>query len=320
MTRVLVDRDITPTDRLLAGVPDSWDVEVGIDKADGDVTTSLDGVRVMFVTSRVPMTRAVIERADDLDIIAKLGTGIDSVDCEAARENGVTVTYTPGHNALAVAEHAVTLALAVGRRLPHARNVIENDGWRDQYTLGSRLSGSTVGVVGFGNVGKRVGRLLTGFDVDLLAHDPYVPSIDAELTGADLVSLDDLLAESDVVVTTVELTEETTGLVGADELDAMKEDAILVNTARGPVVDEDALLDALRADAIGGAGLDVFETEPLGGDSPLLDFENVVVTPHVAAMTRQTREETIDQITANVRALTSGERLDERYLATPRAE
>jgi phosphoglycerate dehydrogenase-like enzyme len=316
MRRAIVDQDITPRDRLRRQLPDDLAVTVGIEADEAAVVETVAGADVALVTSRVPMTRAVI-RQSALDVIGKLGTGLDSVDCEAAADHGVTVTYTPGYNALSVAEQTVCLLLATARRLTEARRLVESGGWRDEFTLGSRVAGSTVGIVGFGNVGKRVGRLLSGFGVDLLAHDPYVPDVDAELVDATTTSLEDLLARSDAVVLTTELTAETRGLVGERELSRMSSSAILVNTARGPVVDESALIDAIRSGTIAGAGLDVFATEPLDPDSPLLALDSVVVTPHTAAVTTEARTATIDRLATNVRTLADGESLHDRFLATP---
>ncbi|WP_336023796.1 NAD(P)-dependent oxidoreductase [Halobellus salinisoli] len=314
MTRVLIDQDITPTDRLLDSLPDEWEPTVGVD---GDEDALLDVVadyEVLLVTSRVPLSRRVIDAADNLELIGKLGTGIDSVDLDAARDNGVTVTHTPGHNALSVAEHAMTLTLACARRLPTAESLLAEGKWRDEYPLGTQISGSTIGVVGFGNVGKRASKLFSGFDVDVLVTDPYVPSIDAELTDAERRSLEEVLELSDVVILTPELTEETRGLIGADELARMQSSAILVNVSRGPVVEQDALVDALEADGIAAAGLDVFADEPLDSDAPLRAFENVVTTPHIAAMTTTCRRGNIDQLAENVTRLTSGEAVLDRYV------
>ena len=280
--RAVVDQDIAPTDRLRGQLPGDWTVSVGIEGTEEAAIEAVADADVVFVTSRIPVTRAVIEAAPDLAVIAKIGTGIDNVDLEAAAEAGVPVTYTPGHNALSVAELTLGLILATARRFTEARRTVEAGGWRDEVTLGTRLSGSTVGIVGFGNVGKRVGTLLGGFDVDVLVYDPYVHTIDAELVGGENAPFDRLLAESDVVVINAELTDETRGMIGERELGSMKESAILVNTARGPIVETDALVAALRAGEIAGAGLDVFETEPLGADAALLEFDNVVLTPHVA--------------------------------------
>ena len=313
---MIIDQDITPTDHLLDQLPDSWEAEVGIEKDGAELLTPITEYEVALVTSRVPISRDVLDGDSRLKVIGKLGTGIDSIDIDAAKENGIAVTHTPGHNALSVAEHAIGLTLATARRFTAARNLVTEGRWRDDYTLGSRLSGSTVGLVGFGNVGKRVGTLLSGFDVDVLIHDPYVPEIDAELVSGVHTELDTLLRESDVVVLTAELTDETRGLIGERELSLMDSSSILVNTARGPIVREDALLDALSSGSIAGAGLDVFTTEPLDSDSEFTQLDNVVLTPHIAAMTAECRTENIDRLVTNVTRLMAGEPLHDRYIAT----
>ncbi|WP_247004133.1 NAD(P)-dependent oxidoreductase [Halosolutus gelatinilyticus] len=316
MTRAIIDQDITPTSRLTEQLPDAWNVIEGIDIEQPALGATIETADIAFVTSRVPLSRKVIQSAPELDVIAKLGTGIDSIDIEAAAECGVTVTHTPGHNALSVAEHTVGLTLATLRRLTEARRLIECDAWRDEYSLGSRLFGSTIGIVGFGNVGKRVGTLLSGFDVDLLAHDPYVHDIDSELVGASMVSLEDLLEQSDVVMLTTELTDETCGMIGKRELDCMKPSAVLINTARGPVVRNGALVDALRSGSIAGAGLDVFAEEPVDSTAEWLEFDNVVATPHISAMTLESRREGIDRLATNTKRLLAGRPVNERYVAT----
>lgn len=316
MPRAIIDQDITPTDRLLEQLPDDWEATVGIEKEGEMLRTAIGDYDVALVTSRVPISSDVLARALRLRIVGKLGTGIDSVDVKAAEEHGIAVTHTPGHNALSVAEHTLGLVMATARRLTEARNLVTEGRWRDEYTLGSRLSGSTVGIVGFGNVGKRVGALLSGFDTDILAYDPYVSDIDTELVGGERTSLDTLLHESDVVVLTAELTDETRGMIGDRELSLMDSSAILVNTSRGPIVREEALKSALSSGSIGGAGLDVFASEPLGPDSEFLELDNVVVTPHVAAMTSECRTENIDQLVDNVTRLMAGDPVHDHYVAT----
>lgn len=316
MPRVIIDQDITPTDRLLNQLPNSWETEVGIKKEGTRLQPPIAENDIAFVTSRVPVSSDDLGSASNLKVIGKLGTGIDSVNVAAARECGVTVTHTPGHNALSVAEHAIGLTLATTRHLTAARNLITEGRWRDEYELGSRFSGSTVGLIGIGNVGKRVGTLLSGFDVEILAYDPYIPEIDTDLFGGELASLDTLLRESDVVILTAELTDETHGMIGEHELSLMDSSSILINIARGSIVQTDALLNALYSGSIGGAGLDVFATEPLEGDSELLELDNVVATPHIAAMTAECRDENIDQLAKNVTRLMAGEPVHDRYIAT----
>jgi phosphoglycerate dehydrogenase-like enzyme len=317
VTRVVVDQDIRPTERLTGQLPEDWSVSVGIEGSTAGAEAALADADVALVTSRIPVSRAVLEAAPDLDVVGKIGTGIDNVDLGAAEERGVAVTYTPGHNALSVAEHTLGLLLSTARNLTESRRLLESGRWRDESTLGTQLSGKTIGIVGFGNVGRRVGRLLAGFDVELLVHDPYVASIDPEVVGGQLTSFDDLIERSDAVTVNAELTAETRELFDAGVFDRMKDSAFLVNTARGPIVDQGALVAALRSGDIAGAGLDVFETEPLDADAALLEFDTVVVSPHVAGMTAEARASTIDRLAENVRAIVEGRDVPERYLATP---
>lgn len=317
--RAVVDQDITPRDALLDPLPDGWDTTVGLESTPEAVRRELETADIAFVTSRIPITRRTVESAEGLQVVGKLGTGIDNIDQEAAAANEITVTHTPGYNALSVAEHTLCLTLATLRRLPQARALVSSGAWRDEFPLANRLSGSTVGIVGFGNVGRRFGTLLSGFDIELLAHDPYVPAIETELVGGEMTTLDDLLNRSDVVVVTAQLTDETYGLIGHKELSKLAPHTVLVNTARGPVVQREALIDALENDAIGGVGLDVFWEEPPDESSPILSADNVVYTPHVAAATEESRTESIEQLVENVQRLLTGDSVSGRFVAVPPA-
>jgi phosphoglycerate dehydrogenase-like enzyme len=316
MFRGVLDEDIHPRELLLDVVDDRIDVAVGIDGDESSTAERVVGADVAFVTSRIPITRRVIE-ATDLSVVAKIGTGIDNVDLAAAREGGVAVTHTPGINALSVAEHAVTLLLATRRHVVAGHLALEEGRWRDSVPLGTLVSGTTVGIVGLGNVGSRVASLLRGFDTTTLAADPYVDRIDGEPVHAELVGLETVLDRSDSVVVTAELTDETHGMLDADALARMADDAVLVNVSRGPIVDPDALVDALRAGTLRGAGMDVHATEPLPEDSPLHEFENVVLTPHVGGSTETARREGARRLGENTLSLLDGEPVPERYLAVP---
>ncbi len=309
----LADEDIRPHSRLSAAVGDAIDLEFGAPGDETGLIEALAGKDVVFATSRLPLSRTVLE-ASDLSIVAKVGTGIDNVDLVAADDLGVTVTYTPGGNALAVAEHTLGLLLAVSHRIVAGDDLLRAGGWRDEFAPGIQLSGKTVGIVGYGNVGRRLGQLLGGFGSEVIAHDPYIEPMDAEFGGASLVGFEELLERSQFVTVNAELTGETEGLFDADAFDRLRHGAILVNTARGPIVEERALIDALESGTLKGAGLDVFETEPPAG-SPLLERTDVVVTPHVAAAKEESRDRCIGLIGRNARALLRGEELDDRFLA-----
>ncbi|WP_128906370.1 NAD(P)-dependent oxidoreductase [Halorubrum amylolyticum] len=318
--RALVDQDVKPRDVLEREVGAALSLEVGVEATEEALIEALDGVEILFTTSRLPVTRRVLERADSLRLVAKIGTGIDTIDLDAAADNGVGVVYTPGMNALSVAEHALTLLLAVKRNVLTGQRALEAGKWRDEVPNARSVAGTSVGIVGFGNVGSRLAGLLDGFNVDVYAYDPYVHDIDTQITGTTLTDFETVLSEPEAVIVTAEHTSETRGMVDERALATMDDDAVLVNTARGPIVDTEALVDALRAGTVGGAGLDVFETEPLPSDSPLHDFENVVTTPHIAASSVRARSSIIETLVECVFAFLNGETLPERFVAVNPAE
>jgi phosphoglycerate dehydrogenase-like enzyme len=250
------------------------------------------------IVSTDPFTADVLRAAVDLRVIARVGVGTDSIDLDAASERGVQVATTPGANEHAVADHAVGLILALLRRIPLLDRDVRAGGWhRTGIHTPRQLAGSTVGLVGYGHIGRRVAARLRGFDVALLIHDPALPAGGPETS----VSLDDLLRRSDIVSLHCPLSASTRHLIDARALGLLRPDAVLVNTSRGGVVDERALVAALRAGSIAGAALDVFEDEPPAA-SPLLELDNVVVSPHnaglsttsVTEMTRRATQAVLD--------------------------
>jgi phosphoglycerate dehydrogenase-like enzyme len=218
-------------------------------------------------------------------------------------------------NALSVAEHTVTLLLGVARHLNEAQHLLQEGGWRDTAPMGTLVSGKTVGIFGYGNIGRRVAKLLSGFDVETLACDPYVREIDSELTNTELVSFDYLLRESNYIIVNAALTAETRRTFDKTAFDSMQEDAILVNTARGPLIETDALVNALQSGHLRGAGLDVFETEPLPETSVLHDLDNVITTPHIAAMTEDYRKKGVKTLAENTLALLRNDSINSDFLA-----
>jgi D-3-phosphoglycerate dehydrogenase len=226
----------------------------------------------------------------------RYGIGVDNVDLEASTGNGIVVAHVLEFCTGEVSNHAMALLLAVARRLLPLHQDSVAGKWRREHAWRlAPIHGETLGVVGFGNIGRAVARKARAFDMRVLAHDPYVDAKTAEDVGAKPVPLNELLAESDYVSLHTPLTADTQRLIGPAELKAMKPTAVLVNTARGPVVDETALAEALAAGEIAAAGLDVFEEEPLPPDSPLCNLDNVLLTPHVASVSpeamRQLRQE-----------------------------
>ncbi len=226
---------------------------------------------------------AALAAADSLRVVARYGVGTDNVDLAAARARGIVVTNTPGANAGAVAELAVTLLLLLARPVLSAAAATREGGW--PRTAGLSLGGKTVGLVGFGAIGRAVARLLAGFDCRLLAYDPWCDPEEAARLRVAVVDLGALLAVSDFVSLHAPVTPETRGMVNAEFLARMKPGAALVNTARGELVDEAALHQALASGHLRGAALDAFAVEPPGAANPLLSLPNVIATPHMGAHT-----------------------------------
>lgn len=246
----------------------------------------------LVVRSETKVTAAAIDAGSQLRIIARAGVGVDNIDVEAATRRGVVVVNSPTGNIVAAAEHSVALLLAMARRIPIANEALRQGRWERSKFVGAEVRGKTLGIVGLGKVGTEVARRAgeNGLGMRLLAHDPYASPDNARLLNVELVSLDELLEQSDFVTLHTVLNAGTRGLVSVDELAKMKPTARIINCARGGVVDEEALLDALKEGRLAGAALDVFTTEP-PFTSPTLEAliarPDVVVTPHLGASTEE---------------------------------
>ena len=258
------------------------------DHDDSEIIDRLDGVDYLIV-HKAPVSKAVFEHADDLDVVAAARGGTENLDLDAAADHGVIALHAPGRNANAVADYAVSFALAVHRQIPEFVASTGCGEWAlsfDPAGLPRDVTSLTVGIIGFGNVGRNVAQRWAGFDPEILAYDPFVDDETIREHGANPVSLETTLTRSDVVTLHARLTAETEHLLDADAFETMDEEALLVNTARGGLIDTDALVTALERGDIGGAALDVFEEEPIPIDHPLLSLDNVFLSPHTAGSTR----------------------------------
>jgi D-3-phosphoglycerate dehydrogenase / 2-oxoglutarate reductase len=243
----------------------------------------------LIVRSATQVTRELIARGERLQVIGRAGVGVDNVDLEAASARGIVVVNAPQSTVVSAAEHTLGLLLALSRNIPQAHAALKDGRWERSRFAGLELAGKTLGLAGFGRIGQQVARRASGLEMRVVAHDPYVaPARFRDLAVERVTSLDELLALSDFLSLHLTLTPETRGLIGRAELDRAKPGLRLVNAARGELVDEDALLDALRSGHVAGAALDVFSAEPYSG--PLLEHENVIVTPHLAASTREAQD------------------------------
>jgi glyoxylate reductase len=254
---------------------------------------------------------SVLDRHPSLRVISNFAVGYDNIDVPAATEHSVLVCNTPEVLTNATADHTWALLLAAARRIPESMAYVREGKWKTWgplLLLGREVSGATIGIVGLGRIGKEVAKRARGFDMRVLAFDPFEDAAFAREHQVTYVPLEQLLKESDFVTLHVALTPETEHLIGVAELDAMKPTAILVNASRGPVVDTDALVDALRNGSILGAALDVTDPEPLPADHPLVNMTNCIVVPHTASATVQTRDRMAELAARNLLAGLRGER------------
>ena len=267
---------------------------------------ALDGVDAVLIRSATTMDAEAIAAARGLKVIARAGVGLDNVDIDAATKAGVMVVNAPTSNITSAAELALGLMLASARNIAPANAALKGGAWKRSQYGGVELFEKKVGIVGFGRIGQLVAERLKGFGVEILAYDPYVSVQRAGQLGARLVTLDELLAESDFITIHLPKTTETMGLIGKEALSKVKPTVHVINAARGGVLDEEALADAIAEGRVAGAGLDVFAKEPCT-DSPLFAHEQVVVTPHLGASTEEAQEKAGVAVAKSVRLALSGD-------------
>jgi D-3-phosphoglycerate dehydrogenase len=282
--RVLVREPIAEAG--VALLRERFDVDVDPDSPLEEVIDRYDGI---VIRSATRLTRELIERASRLKVIGRAGVGVDNVDVDAATRRGIVVANAPESTVVSAAEQTVGLIVALARNIPQAHAALKAGRWERSRWGGVELAGKTLGVIGFGRIGQQVGRRAIGLGMTVLAYDPFVGSDRFRELGVERAeTLDELLGGSDIVTLHSPLTDETRCLIDAESIEKMRDGARLVNAARGALVDEDALVEALRSGKLAGAALDVFSAEPY--DGALLELDQVVVTPHLAASTDEAQD------------------------------
>ena len=282
--------------------PDLW-------KSPTRIRQALTGVQALVVRNRTKVDSAMIEAGKDLRIIARAGVGLDNIDISSADSNGVAVSAALGVNAVSVAEHTVGLALALTREVIPLDSDTKSGQWNRR--AGVELAGKTWGLLGFGATARSTAQLLRGFGVNILAYDPYAQSTEAELRdlNADLVTAESVLSNADVISIHLPNTPQTAKFIDDRAIAAMKDGVFLINVGRGEVIDETALIAALKSGKVAAAGLDVRESEP-----PLLGeletLPNVVLTPHIAGITKESQSRIIKYLAADIDRALNGERLN----------
>jgi D-3-phosphoglycerate dehydrogenase / 2-oxoglutarate reductase len=302
MKIVIADKVSPSALKVFADHPD-WTI-VSPDKE--QLAGELADADAIVVRSATFVDAPVMEKAPKLRVIGRAGVGVDNVDLDAATKRGVVVMNTPGGNAVAVAEHTFALMLAMARFIPRAHSTMAAGKWEKKTLQGTELRGKTLGIVGLGRVGVEVLRRAQSFGMKVLAHDPYVAPSLAQQLNVTMVPLDDLYAQSDYITLHVGLTPQTQGMINPETIGRMKKGVRLVNCARGELLNEPAVVEALQSGQLGGAGLDVYSHEP-PKDSPLMTLPNVVLTPHIAGSTNEAQEAVGVQIALQIREyLTKG--------------
>lgn len=284
---ILVAEPIAPAAIDLLRAQPGWNVIVSTPK---EYARCLPEADALLVRSAVQVTRDVLAQAPRLRVIGRAGVGVDNVDLDAATEAGVLVMNTPGGNAISVAEHTLALMLAMARHIPQANASTRAGKWEKKKFLGNELRGKTLGVIGLGSIGREVVKRALAFEMRVVAHDPYVTAKIAQDLGAELADLAALYPASDYITLHVAATPETTRMLNRDAFATMKTGVRIVNCARGELVDEDALCEAMRAGKVAGAALDVFGNEPVPADCLLFQSEAVFATPHIGGSTEEAQE------------------------------
>ncbi len=274
-----------------------------------EVRKVVSDATAMIITSRCGVSAEDMEHAKSLGIISKCGAKPSNVDIDAATKKGIAVTFTPGANSTTVAEFAVMMMMACLRRLNLLIDMVAKDEWRSPYTMGRELRDKVVGLIGYGAIGREVARRLEGYDCQVLAYDPYYKKGDEPKCVTFIDDLKRLITQSDVISIHCMLTDETYHLLSDKEFAMMKPTAVVVNTARGPIIDEEALARALKEEKIWGAAIDVYAEEPAKSTHPLVGLKNAILTPHVAGWTEETIMREVGGAVKSVLAYLRGEEI-----------
>ena len=261
----------------------------------------------LIVRSASKVTAEVIERAKNLKIIGRAGVGVDNIDIPAATKRGIIVINSPGGNTIAATEHTMAMMLSMARNIPIANETVQRGEWNRKQYVGVELRGKTLGVVGFGRIGSGVAKRAQAFDMNVIAYDPYINEARAKSMGVRVCTLDEVVRESDFITVHMPLTPETRGMIGMEQMKKMKPGVRLVNCARGGIIDENDLAEAVKQGLVAGAAIDVFTQEPLPAGHPLVGVKGIFLTPHLGASTVEAQIGVSMDVAKGIRAALHGE-------------
>ena len=281
------------------------DVKTGMTK--DEIKSIIGNYDAIAVRSETKVTAEIIDAGKKLQVIGRAGVGVDNVDLDAATRNGVLVVNAPTGNTISAAEHTIGLMVALARHIPQANQKLRAGEWKRKEYMGTEIRNKTLGVVGLGNVGAEVAKRAAGLLMKIIAYDPFVSEEVAKNLGSRMVTLDELLKESDFITLHIPLTPKTKGLLGEKEIAKMKPSVRIINCARGGIIDEELLFKAVQDGKIAGAAVDVFTKEPAPADNPLLKSEKIIVTPHLAASTTEAQISASTDIAEQIIAALKGD-------------
>jgi len=297
--KIVLAEKVSPATLAVFAAEPGWEVLTHDQLPDG-LPAALVDADALVVRSAVQVDDALMEHAAKLRVVGRAGVGVDNIDADAATRRGIVVMNTPGANAVAVAELTIGLMLALARKVPAANASMHAGRWEKKSLQGSELRGKTLGILGLGRIGLEVAKRAKGFGLEIVGSDPFVSAAVARENGIKLVTLDELIAGSDYLTLHVGLTPQTTGVINAKSIAKMRKGVRIVNCARGELIEDAALVAALKGGQVAGAALDVFAQEPLK-DSPYFELDNVILTPHIAGSTGEAQEAVGIQIARQVR-------------------
>ncbi|PXF50722.1 MAG: phosphoglycerate dehydrogenase [Candidatus Methanophagaceae archaeon] len=263
------------------------DVEIQVGVSEEELKARIAGYDALIVRSGTKVTREVIEAGTRLKVIGRAGVGVDNIDVDSATERGIMVVNAPGANTISAAEHTIGMLLSLSRKIPAANQSLKSGEWSRKKYMGVEVNGKVLGIIGLGRVGGEVAKRAKGLGMRVVAYDPFISQDKAGELGVSLMGFSEVLSISDFITIHTPLMKDTYHLIGKDEFEKMKEGVRIINCARGGIIDENALVEAIKSGKVAGAALDVFEQEPPPMDSDLLKLDSVIVTPHLGASTEE---------------------------------
>ena len=284
-TRILITDHIS--EEGIRKLREFGDVEIRVGVSEEELKARIADYDALIVRSGTKVTREVIEAGTKLKVIGRAGVGVDNIDVDSATERGIMVVNAPGANTISAAEHTIGMLLSLSRKIPAANQSLKSGEWTRKKYMGVEVNGKILGIIGLGRVGGEVAKRAKGLGMRVVAYDPFISQDRAGELGVSLMSFSEVLSISDFITIHAPLTKDTYHLIGKDEFEKMKDGVRIINCARGGIIDENALVEAIRSGKVAGAALDVFEREPPPADSDLLKLDSVIVTPHLGASTEE---------------------------------